>query len=419
MVSKARSVTATWVVTLTAILGIGLVALVGARTASASLLPNCAWSDQVGSGGTNGYDDDLDATYWVTSFLATPGAGLTVSGGFPGARYMSVTAYNSTGASAGVHLYDAQIQPATGVNRFQSGVSPSAAGTYQVQVVAQSAPANPAPNTLYVGQNNALVYVMYRIYDSGVASDPTGGVGLPTVSDTFNGTATKTYNGCVAGSALKTSGLLDALLNGLPAGMSQARADFGPAVSGGLLRSSEAEPTWAVDDVTRFPNADASYLETAITQSSNQIVVVQAQMPTFADTEGGSPAWAPAQVRYWSLCVDNEISEMTAGCLADHAAVESGGVATFVISTAANQPTNATTADGVNWLSWGNAALGNLVYRQLLAAPSFAQSIAAIPAGGSVASAMGAYYPQIAYCSVSEFESAGAAGCLAGTSATG
>jgi hypothetical protein len=423
MGAKARSVTVTVIVALAAVMSIGLVALLDASASSASTLSGCSWNSQVGNGGSSGYGSDTDAAYWSTSFFATPGAGIIVAGSFPQARYMSVTAYNSSGAADGVHLYDAQIQPVMGVNPFQSGVS-GGTGTYQVQIVAQSPPANPAPNTLYVGQNNALVYVLYRVYDPTNVSDPTGGVGVPQVSETYNGTVTTTYGACtgatgsgpLSGPGSGLSSPLPGLGDLLPKLFGTTAAQAGtiaPADSPALSLKSPAEPTWSVANVTRYPNSDASYLEAAITQESGQVVVIQAQTPTFPDTNDGDPAWEPAQTRYWSFCVENAFTLTVPGCVADHSVVEPDGVATFAISTPADQPSNANAANGVNWISWGNAFDAFVVYRQILAAPSFGQSIAAIPSAGSVIAAMGSYYPQIAYCSVAEFESAGAAGCLA------
>lgn len=421
MVLKVRLVMAPLAVALTVLLSLGLFVLLdGSASSAATTMTGCAWAPPVGGGGIDGYGADLNSAYWVTSFLATRGAGVTVDGGFPQARYMSISAYNASGPPSGVHLYDAEIQPATGVNRFQTGVSSIATGTYQVQILAEPTPADPAPNTLYVDTNNALVFVLYRVYDSDDSADPTGGVGLPQVSTTFNGIVTSTRGGCVAPTSGKTTLLLPAGLQPqwrsvVAAREPQAEADIRPDESSGSAGSPATEPTWTVANVTRLPNADSAYLEAQIDQLPGQIVVFRGAMPTFPDTNDGDPPWEPAQVRYWSICEDEGATLVPAGCLADHAVVESGDVATFVISTAADQPTNATAANGVNWLPWGNAVLGLVVYRQILAAPSFGQSIAAIPAGSSVSTTMGPYFPQIVYCSVSEFQSAGAAGCLSTT----
>ncbi len=240
--------------------------------------------------------------------------------------------------------------------------------------------------------------LVYRVYDPDNAADPTGGVGLPQVSISFHGVVTAVRGGCV-GSILANSPILrNASSPGEARAASAAPAD---------------EPGWTVAEVTRLPNADAAYLKSQIELDPGQIVVIRAQVPTFPDTNGGVAPWEPAQVRYWSICDYGETTLKVAGCLADHSVVQSDGVATFVISTPQDQPPSATAADGVNWLPWPDTAGVVVAYRQILPAPSFGGSIAAIPIGGAVSTAMGSFYPQIALCSVSEFQSAGAAGCLA------
>ncbi len=353
--------------------------------------PGCAWGIQVGSGGVDGYGADLNASYWVTSMLATPGAGLVIAGSFPQARYMSISAYNATGAPTGTHLYDAEIQPATGTNPFQPGAAVAASGTYAVRVLAEPEPATPAPNTLYVGANEQLVTVLYRVYDSDSPTDPTGGAGLPQVSTTFAGIVTQTAAGCVTGPG-------DA--------ERQTIASVPPA-----LTSADA-PAWGPVEISSLPNDDASYLETQIDPPSGSVVVIRMRTPTFPDTNGGDPPWAPAQVRYWSICDYGEYTLVPYGCVSDHEAIQDGAVATFVISTAADQPGNATPADGVNWLPWGSPISGIIIYRQILAAPSFSEAIGAIPPGETAQAAMDSYYPEIAYCSVAQFEAVGATGCL-------
>lgn len=354
--------------------------------------PGCAWGIDVGSGGVDGYGSDLGASYWLTSMLATPGAGLVIAGSFPQARYMSISAYNAGDSPTGTHLYDAEIEPATGTNPFQPGAAVAASGTYSIRVVAQPEPASPAPNTLYVDDNDQLVTVLYRVYDADSPTDPTGGAGLPQVSTTFAGIVTQTEAGCVGGGGGNAE--------------RQTIASIAPALT------SLDTPTWGPVQISSLPNDDASYLDTQIDPSSGSVVVIRMRTPTFPDTNGGDPPWAPTQVRYWSICDYGQYALNAYGCVADHEAIEDGAVATFVISTPGDQPANATPANGVNWLSWGTPISGIIVYRQILAAPTFGEAIAAIASGETAQTAMGSYYPEIAYCTVSEFEAVGATGCL-------
>jgi hypothetical protein len=396
MPSRARLLVAA-VATSMAVVIFAAVALAGATASATATTSGCAWANQIGAGGIQGFGADLDAGYWITSFLAIPGTTLTLSGSFPQARYMSISAYNTGDASIEPHLYDAEIDPATGANPFQSGVDPSATGTYQVQIVAQS-PGTSAPNTLSVGTNNDLVYVMYRVYDPDDPSDPTGGAGIPQAQSTSALGVMTPLAGCVTPASTPST---------LPAGLGSLASGIGS-----LPSPSTGEPNWAPATVTRLPDPDTGYMAAAITQTPGQVVVFRAQMPTFPDMNAGTPPWQPGvDVRYWSICEYERTALDAAACVADHDAVQSAaGVATFVVSTPQDQPANATAADGVNWLPWGDATDGLIVYRQILA--TFPQSIDATFASASLPAAMGPYYPQIAYCSVTEFTAEGATGCL-------
>ena len=124
-----------------------------------------------------------------------------------------------------------------------------------------------------------------------------------------------------------------------------------------------------------------------------------------------------------------------ARCIGDFAATNVGGFVTFVISDPGNEPGPSVLSQwGATWLSWGaldtgdcmyNAAgtcltsaagvfyYNQLFYRQLVADPGFAQSIASV---GRLApplqqNAMGEYWPTIGYCTLAAFTAQGA-GCV-------
>lgn len=353
----------------------------------------CVWANGVGDAGIDGFGADLNAGYWVTSFLAVPGSELTLTGSYPDARYMSIGAYDSLDNSIDPHLYDAEIQPlaGTGSNPFASAPTPGATPTYQVQIVAGTGSGSSPANTLYVPANFELVWVMYRVYDPASAADPTGGAGLPQAqTSSLGGITTSTEPTCPQTTSTASLPVFTATPTATPAG----------------------EPSWSVANVTRLPDPDTGYLTAQITQSTNEIVVFRALMPTFPNTNSGQAVDTPGvDVRYWSICEYEDLLLVAAGCTADHAAVESpSGVATFVVSTPQNRPPNATAADGVNWLPWGSTTAGLIVYRQMLA--SFPQSVTASAGSSSLPATMGDYYPQITYCSVTTFAQSGADGCL-------
>lgn len=362
---------------------------------------SCSWRTQYGNGGDAALETDTNAAYWATSFLALPGGGMTIQGTFPQARNMSFTVYHTFGAVEGGHLYDAQIQPDSGVNPFQDGQT--GAGTYTLYVVPGNAPADPAANTLYTDSIGPVeLELVYRVYDPTDAGNPAGDAPLPQTTTTFDGKPVSVNQPCVDSSGQTAPGA--------PAVGPGSATPRLPRLQGII---PAVEPNWVTSKISAiFADPDNAYLSARIDSLFGQLVVFRAQMPTFPDTNAGFASWDPGQVRYWSVCANNGLLPHVTGCAADFNAVQSGGIATFVVSSPANQPPNATAADGVNWLPWGSGPSGIIIYRQMLADPAFAQSIAAVPAGGSPETTMGSYLPQIAYCSEAEFAAAGADGCL-------
>jgi hypothetical protein len=388
----------------------GLIAPAGA----AAQTPGCSWRAQYGVGGLTVQATDTSAAYWATSFLDIPLSGLTIQGTFPQARYMSFAVYRASIPVTGGHLYDAQIQPATGVNPFAPGQTGT--GTYTLQVVSGPEPADPAPNTLYAGNLSlGLPEIVYRVYDSGVSGSPEGGVPLPATTYTLAGRPLFENAPCATSSgpelAAAASPFGAELHTPAPAPARTVAAAVADDHAG-----TPPEPSWTAASYDGlYPDPDTSSLGTSVNALFGQLVVIQAEMPNFPDTNSGDSPWAPGQqVRYWSMCENNGLFDIVVACSADYDSVQNDGVATFVISSPANRPANATAADGVNWIPWGSAPDSLIIYRQILADPSFGESIASnMGGGGSLGATMGPYYPEIAYCSEATFASLGAAGCLA------
>ena len=365
-----------------------LIAMGAAAPPASAALFGCSWGSHYGLGSPSNFGDpDANAGYWAKSYLTVPGGGLIIRGTFPTARYMNFTVYRNTTAIPSAHIYDAEIQPSTGVNPFQPGVKGT--GTYELRVLNQAAPAKPAPNTLYTGAGPFTeLELVFRVYDPTDPSDPAGSPALPQITPTVSGIPLRPLGACTG------SGLL----------VAQPR----PTVF-----ASAAEPAWTKSTVTSlYPDPDSAYLGVLLDASGGPLVVMRARLPVFPNTNAGVPPWESGQqVRYWSLC-SNTLSLTLVGCVGDFQAVQDGGVGTFVVSTPANRPANATAAHGINWIPFGTGATDLFFYRQVLASPSFAQSIANAPASGSLASTMGSYLPQIAYCTEAEWAAAGASGCL-------
>jgi hypothetical protein len=77
--------------------------------------------------------------------------------------------------------------------------------------------------------------------------------------------------------------------------------------------------------------------------------------------------------------------------------VDPSGAYTVVVSDADQRPANARPECGVTWLPWGPQTQGLLIYRHMLADPTFANAIQRIPAPGLEEDVMGSYYPSGEY----------------------
>src|SRR5271154_3524882 len=100
---------------------------------------------------------DTDVVYYYTRFQLPAGASITLHGQFPHSRFFSLTTYVSKGAESGLpstSIYDSQINPDAGsVNPYRPGEDRKAKHrSYTVTISGQPQPADPAPNTLYAGQ---------------------------------------------------------------------------------------------------------------------------------------------------------------------------------------------------------------------------------------------------------------------------
>ena len=157
-------------------------------------------------------------------------------------------------------------------------------------------------------------------------------------------------------------------------------------------------------------NLDNAYVYAQLTHGYGNLAVVRGQLPTFPATYQHEPTMGTGQLRYWSVCSNDAISERFYGCLSDdEVATDANGYYTIVVSTAAARPANATRACGVSWLPWGPGSSTLLLMRNMLPAPSFAQAIQHAQIG-TEQQTMGPYYPATTYMSTAAFASRGCAG---------
>ncbi len=387
-----------------------LVGVVGAGPASGSS-PNaavtvtsgsCAWPVMANPTTLNVAYPDSNATYYALILPGVSGETLTINGQFPHARYMSFTAYDEETTPVD-NLNDQAIEPAPGsTNPFQPGANRmSLHRSYSVTAVFGQEPAHPAPNHLYTTNASGSLHapafiVIYRIYLPDADLNALGGVPLPSVTVHLNGIATTLPN-CPSASAPAASAL------------NQSIADVNlPRLP--ISTSATSPPVWhkaSAGLVSFFSNPDNKYLTLLLGESLGDVVIIRGQLPTFPLTDQGQTTMGGGQVRYWSMCSNEEITTRYWGCIADYQmAINASRQYVVVVSTVAARPSNALQKCGINWLPWGPAPDSLLLMRNMLPSPSFTQSVQDAEVGHE-REGMGAYYPAVSYTTKAAVERLG------------
>jgi hypothetical protein len=378
-----------------------------ARAASAPTSAPCSWAGETDQRDGNIGAPDSDAHYWLAPVAPNADTEIQITGQYPSARYFSVHLYDAEGYALG-SLYDRQIAPEQGsANPFVAKPPRRSKDDYELTVRFEAAPSDPAQNTLYAGRQSAGAQdlLVYRVYVPSNSEDPEGGVPFPQVTvASASGSALVTEGACATtppsfGSALWQTFAEGDYPEGLPA---QLPGNESPS----------ATPQWERAFGSRLGNQQNAYLGTTVSRAHGQIVVIHTDAPTFPNTSAGQPVYKPSDLRYWSFCTYAVEGEALVGCAADYHATIVDHEITYVISDPEDRPANATSQDGVTWLPWGAEGTVEIVYRNMLPAPSFpyaAQRIASPTQ--SVQQTMGPYYPTAVYCSTKIFEQGGWKAC--------
>ena len=151
-------------------------------------------------------------------------------------------------------------------------------------------------------------------------------------------------------------------------------------------------------------NIDNAYLSAAINRRYGDVLVTRFRAPTFTDTRGGTPTMPTAQLRYWSICMNETFSQRFVQCANDdRATVGPDGYVTFVVTAADQKPSAAVLgACSATWLPWGPQSHGTLIYRNMLPT-GFPQAIQ-FARHDHEAQDMGDYMPVSHYTSNATFE---------------
>jgi hypothetical protein len=398
-----------------------------AATPAQAIARSCAWTVQITGDQVNALYPDEAAKYWIAIVPLPAGGRAVLHGRFPHARYTSINTY-TTQTQAIDAIHDAQVTPDPGSsNPFTFGANRRAAArAYTVAVVKGQIPAQGrAPNTIYTknadgskeGTNAAIALRIYRP-DRGLDID--GGVPLPSVTTYApDGTRLVSYPDC-PDTSLPDIGLTPTLAN----------AGLGAGVTGGPSVFAQNPPAWhryintqtALADMvtdnqvtgpavrpplvgitsTAFPsggfgeNIDNKYVYATFSRELGAVLVLRGRLPTFPRTYAGQPRMGRGQLRYWSLCTENQATQYYACATDDQVPVDAAREFTIMVSATANRPANATIGCGVAWLPAGPAPQATMLLRNMLPAPSFAQAIQRVQPGRE-AEQMGAYYPRGTY----------------------
>lgn len=420
-----------------------LALLINSNLAHAQNVKNCAWPIELSPEGYgNATGPELLARYFIIPFDAQSEA-LTIKGAYPHARYFSYVVYQDETPTAIVgDLYDAQIAPDSGgVNPFIQPASDTsqtqpaqqaANGTYTV-VISHTKPS--AGNTIGVTRGR-FAWVMLRIYIP--SADPTlsghsltGGVPLPTVSVTNNGTS-QPLSQCTPVNDLRN---VNALLQDL----------FGGLVLNNPVDMPSSDRLWFAPllnpPMRLFPNPHNKYVAMlpGDRYQPGRVIVIHGKAPGAPRTYDGSPIWQPApgfktvDVRYWALCsVNFELPITSVDCASDLTANLENGDYTVVISDDLLRPD--WLPSNVTWMRWGDEHYPKLLFfRNMLPASNFPYSIqkavekgctfdltlpnvpnsdATISAGQCAQQVMGDYYPVAAWCNKSTFVAGGWQACI-------
>ena len=387
--------------------------------------PSCAWGGKVTVDDQNTLFPESHAAYWSTAFVVHPGLRIGLTGAFPDSRFMSLTVYKGEGGAFSVNgvdstLTDYEIAPDPGtVNPWhpphQQRPQLRAAGTYQIDMVADPSPGTPnvvplAPAGTADGTVGRLVYRIYL--PSGGDFDATP---LPQLTLYRDGVAT-TLPVCAA--------------DGRTSAQVAAPAAAGATDAPGDISFARPSP-----DLGLLPNTDSGYIAAVLAPpGGDQVLVIRGRGARSAHGEHPSPWPQPDEdLRYWSLCVnlDNAQRSLVANVLPDgttdygcrdddETLLDASGYYTYVVATEA-QRAAVEQIPGVTFVPWSATrphATHLIFLRNMLANSHFGpavQNVAADQDPATAQAAMGEYYPRDAICPLATVEADGAGACLDGS----
>ena len=299
---------------------------------------------------------DANATYWVLPYALGPGDSIELSGTFPAARYMSLNTYGTNFDTVDT-LRDNQITPDPGSGNPFADASVPGGGSWHATVV--TGPADHSRNqiaALPAGQSTPIGFLIIRVY---VPDDPNslpGGVALPTATLKLGGSSILSQP-CAA--------VFDPAAYGGPAS-ALATVVFDQVIGGAAAASfpgNVPEATFVNPASTAglFPNGDNKYIGAGLTYQPGRILVVRGKGPSFPDTRAGASPTAATDVRYWSMCQNDQVSPYpVVACAADFQTnLDGSGYYTYVVAAPGDVPANLGAA---TLLPWGRTDVKKVLF---------------------------------------------------------
>lgn len=386
---------------------------------------------------------DANVFYWAATFSIPEGAQLSIEGEFARSRYMSFISYDARGRPI-ESLADYLIAP-----RSENDVNPYVIGNrrdsndrnYSIRILPDAPKSQRAvgergtPESVNVlhapPYGNGQHMVLYRIYLPDDATGPTASVALPkpvlTLADG------RRLEGAAACTALDTDQTLaltpDAI--GIPPGVyrelidQEGRPDTWPAKNPGeWFIQLDRESLLGIytgkinDDARRseggfYPNLDNHYIRTVVNRKHGPVFFVRGKAPTTPKTFGGNEVMGDGELRYWSICSNQGISNTRVNdCLFDEEIpLDQESNWMVMVSREEDRPRNARPECGIGWLPM--AADGDGLFdedvtivqiRHMLTAPDFSHSVQRVEKQADLVDTMGPYMPRTGYMLVNQAE---------------
>lgn len=408
----------------------------------------CSWLAVSDIETTNVAFPDEGARYWLAVAPNIPGARLRIDGRYPDTRYFSFNVYDPLARPIDA-IADFEITPdQPGTNPFRNAQAEPGA-PYTAYVAFEGKPATPAGNTIYSGQvdlgpgvPNPMTVMLYRTYVPADSEDFTGGVGLPQLTLEMQDAeqtllplgdcdeaplpnAFGVFPGLPLNDVIEGADYPDALdqalgLN-LPLGtyppttrVFYGLPDTAVAILGNLLPAgadlNEQIPETASGGGGFLSNVHNAYTSSAFDRAFGSIYLMRARAPTYPGDPRLQASGAPPDLRYWSVCQNEFVTQRFVECSLDlQTPLDAQGFFTIAVSDPADRPANAVADNAISWLPWGGIYKdGILIYRHMLPAQDFSQAIHNVPKGTEPRAVMGDYFPEVTYCTRDTFEAAGA-----------